>query len=107
MPSDDMMRLCLLPDIDYSGIASLLNDLYFSKHYWVGLNVSAVSHLGTVEFRVLSSFADRFKRRGGFLKLENASANVAALVRVFGCTDLLSGASQERPTGNFSASATS
>jgi hypothetical protein len=53
-----------------------------------------VSNLGIVEFRVLGSFAEAFKRHGGFLKLENANVKVLALVRDFGCTHLLTAQSQ-------------
>jgi anti-anti-sigma regulatory factor len=56
-----------------TGRARLFNDFSQHKCYRVCLDVSTVSHLGTVEFRVLGNFAESFKQHGGFLKLENAS----------------------------------
>jgi anti-anti-sigma regulatory factor len=58
----------------------------------VCLDVSAVSHLGTTDFRVLRIFADRFQKHGGFLRLENASAKLAVLFRSYGCDRLLASA---------------
>jgi anti-anti-sigma regulatory factor len=83
------VRLCLPATVDNFHLASLLNPLLESQQYRICLDASRVSRLGTVEFRVLGSFADQFKRRGGFLKLENVSAKLAALVREFGFTDLM------------------
>lgn len=86
---EDAVRACLLPGDNYSDLARLFNDFSQHKCYRVCLDVSTVSHLGTVEFRVLGNFAESFKQHGGFLKLEHASASVAALVRDFGLTELL------------------
>jgi anti-anti-sigma factor len=83
------VRVRLLAAVDNFDLASLLNRLLASKRYRVCLDVSRVSRLGTVEFRVLGSFAEQFERRGGFLILENVSPNLAALVREFGLTDLM------------------
>ncbi len=77
------------PDDNYFDLARLLNRLSRHNCFRVSLDVSAVSHLGTVEFRVLRNFAESFKQEGGFLQLENASPSVAARVRDFGLTDLL------------------
>jgi len=87
---DDAVRLCLLPAVDFSDLASLLHELDRRERYRVCLDVGNVSGWGTVEFRVLSSFAESFQRHGGFLRLENASASLAALFRSFGCIRLLS-----------------
>lgn len=87
--ADDAVRVRLAADANYADLARLLNDFSRRECYRICVDANAVLHLGTVEFRVLGSFADQFKRRGGFLKLENASTNVAALVREFGCTHLL------------------
>ena len=86
---DDTVRLCLLPGVGHFDLASLLNELHDGVHFRVGLDVSAVTHLGTVELRVLRSFAERSIRRGGFLKLENASAALVKTVRSVGLQDLL------------------
>lgn len=83
------VRLCLPATVDNFHLASLLNPFLESQQYRICLDVSRVVRLGTVEFRVLGSFADQFKCRGGFLKLENVSAKLAALVREFGFTDLM------------------
>ena len=87
---DDAVRLCLLPAVDFSDLASLLHELDRRERHRVCLDVANVARWGTVEFRVLSSFAESFQGHGGFLRLENASADLAALVRSFGCTRLLS-----------------
>jgi anti-anti-sigma regulatory factor len=89
----DIVRLCLLPEVDYSDLALLLNALYHSGNYRVCLDVSALSRLGTVEFRVLGSFAEALKQRGGFLRLERASAQITTVVQVFGFNELLSSTS--------------
>lgn len=86
---EDAVRACLSPGDNYSDLARLFNEFSQHKCFRVCLDVSTVSHLGTVEFRVLGNFAESFKRHGGFLKLENASASVTALVRDFGLTELL------------------
>jgi anti-anti-sigma regulatory factor len=86
---DDVLRLCLLPAVDFSGLASLFHEFDRRRRYRVCLDVSNVSRWGTVEFRVLGSFAESFKLRGGFVRLENASGDMTALVRSFGCTRLL------------------
>ncbi len=86
---DDIVRLCLLPGVGHFDLASLLNELHDGVHFRVGLDVSAVTHLGTVELRVLRAFAERSVRRGGFLKLENASADLVESVRSVGLQDLL------------------
>ena len=94
-PADEpVIRLYLSPGHNYSDLAGLLNDLDQRKRYLVCIDLCAVSSLGTVEFRVLKSFAEAFKQHGGFLKLENANANVLALVLDFGCTHLLAAQSQ-------------
>ena len=87
---DDVVRLCLLPAADFSDLAFLFHELDRREQYRVCLDVSDVARWGTVEFRVLGSFAESFKLHGGFVRLENASANMAALVRSFGCDKLLS-----------------
>lgn len=87
--NENVARACLSPDDNYFDLARLLNQLAQHKCIRVSLDVSAVSLLGTVEFRVLRNFAESFKQQGGFLKLENASPRVAAMVRDFGLTDLL------------------
>lgn len=102
-PDDDAVRLCLIPGTDYSDLASLFNDLDHRECYRVCIDVGAVSHLGAVEFRVLGCFAESFKRHGGFLQLENASAEVAALVRDFGCTDLMAVVREKQPVQRTSS----
>jgi anti-anti-sigma regulatory factor len=87
--ADEAERVRLAADANYADLARLLNDCAQRECYRICMDANAVLHLGTVEFRVLGSFADEFKRRGGFLKLEHVNANVAALVREFGRTDLL------------------
>ena len=84
------VRLSLPATTDNSDLASLLNPLLESRQYRICLDASRVMRLGTVEFRVLGIFAESCKQHGGFLKLENASATVAALVREFGFTELMS-----------------
>jgi anti-anti-sigma regulatory factor len=86
---DDTVRLCLMPSADFSDLAALLNELYHNEQYRVCIDVGAVWRLGTVEFGVLGSFLEPFKRRGGFLRLENASANIVTLVHIFGFAELL------------------
>ena len=86
---EPVTRLYLSPRHDYSDLAGFLNDFDQSKCYRVCIDLSAVSSLGIVEFRVLKTFADTFKKNDGFLKLENASAKVLALAHDFGCTHLL------------------
>jgi len=88
-PATEPVRLCLPATVDNFDLASLLNPLLERQQFWICLDASRVSRLGTVEFRVLGVFAEACKRHGGFLTLENASAKVAALVREFGFTDLL------------------
>jgi anti-anti-sigma regulatory factor len=83
------VRLRLPATVDNFHLASLLNPLLENQQYRICLDVSRVSHLGTVEFRVLRIFAESCKRHGGFLKLENASTTIAALVREFGFTELM------------------
>ena len=83
------VRLCLPATVENFHLAYLLNSLLEKHQHRVCLDVSRVSRLGTVEFRVLGSFPDQFKRRGGFLKLEHATASMTALVREFGSTELL------------------
>lgn len=106
-PSDvnDTVWLCLLPAVDYSILASLLDELSRGEHYRVCLDVNAVSHFGTVEFRVLSTFATSFRLHGGFVKLENVSAGLAAQVRDFGFTDLLPAPPREQASGGLSTRA--
>ena len=87
--ADDAVRVQLSADANYADLARLLNDCVQRECYRICVDANAVLHLGTVEFRVLGSFADQFKLHGGFLQLENANANVAALVHEFGRTDLL------------------
>ncbi|MBE0544559.1 MAG: STAS domain-containing protein [Verrucomicrobia bacterium] len=95
---EDVARACLSPDDNYFDLARLLNRLALHKCFRVSLDVSTVSHLGTVEFRVLRKFAESFKQQGGFLKLENASPSVAAMVRDFGLTDLLATCASHPPS---------
>lgn len=87
--NEDVARACLSPDDNYFDLARLLNQFAQHRCFRVSLDVRTVSHLGTVEFRVLRTFAESFKQQGGFLKLENAGPSVAATVRDFGLTDLL------------------
>lgn len=87
------VRLSLPAAADNSDLSSLLNPLLENQQYRICLDVSRVSHWGTVELRVLGIFAESCRRQGGFLKLENASATVAARVREFGFTDLIKVAS--------------
>jgi len=86
---ENIFRLHLPATVDNFHLAALLNPLLEKQQCRVCLDVSRVSRLGMVEFRVLSSFARDFKNCGGFLSLENASATLTALVREFGFTDLL------------------
>lgn len=83
------VRLCLPATVDNFHLASLLNPLLEREQFRICLDMSRVSRLGTVEFRVLGIFAESCRRHGGFFKLENASGTVAALVREFGFTELL------------------
>ena len=83
------VRLRLPATVDNFHLASLLNPLLESRQYRICLDASRVMRLGTVEFRVLGSFASHFKKHGGFLKLENASTTLTKLVHEFGFTDLL------------------
>jgi anti-anti-sigma regulatory factor len=84
-----IIRLCLPATVDNFHLASILTPLLENQQYRVSLDASRVTRLGTVEFRALGIFAEACRRQGGFLKLENASVTMAALVREFGCTDLL------------------
>ena len=101
----DPVRLCLVPGTDHSALTDLLNGLYHSEQYRVGIDVREVPRLGTVEIRILGAFADSFKRRGGFLKLENATAQVATLVRLFGYSDLLPTAADQSTFQQLSGAA--
>lgn len=83
------VRLSLPATVDNFHLAYLLNTLLERQQYRICLDVGRVSHLGTVEFRVLSAFAEACKQHGGLLKLENVHAPLAALVHEFGCTDLM------------------
>jgi anti-anti-sigma regulatory factor len=87
--AEDTVRLPLARDAGYPDFIVLLNHLDTRQCYRVFLDVSAITHLGTTEFRLLGDYAERFQQHGGFLKLENASAKLAALFRSFGCAHLL------------------
>jgi len=92
------LRVRLAREAGYPDLVVVLRDLSASARYRISLDVSAVSHLGTMEFRLLGIYADRCQEHGGFLKLENASAKLAALVRSYGCHHLLaSGVEQASP----------
>ena len=95
---EKIFRLHLPATVDNFRLAALLNSLLENQQCQVCLDVSCVSRLGMVEFRVLTSFARDFKSRGGFLSLENASATLTALIREFGFTDLLADRRQQ-PAG--------
>ena len=88
-PDKFVVRLCLLPRGNYLDLAGCLNHIYQRQRYRVCLDLCAVSHWGTVEFRMLTYYARIFKQHGGFLELENASAAVTKLAHDFGCTHLL------------------
>lgn len=83
------VSLCLLPDFDCRALPDLLNAFYRQGHYVVSLDLCKAPHLGPVEIRTLGRFAESCKRRGGFLKLENASRNVVRIIQVFRFDDVL------------------
>ena len=87
--NDNTVHLSLPATVDHYDLAALLNPLPAGHQHRVCLDVGRVSRLGTVEFRVLSAFAEACKQHGGLLKLENVHAPLAALVHEFGCTDLM------------------
>lgn len=97
--NDNTVHLSLPATVDHYDLAALLNPLPAGHQHRVCLDVGRVSRLGTVEFRVLSAFTQSFGARGGFLKLENVSAPLAALVREFGFTDLLPVAAEQTCRG--------
>jgi ABC-type transporter Mla MlaB component len=105
------LRMRLPRDAGYPDLVVLLRDLTANGRYQISLDVSAVSHLGTMEFRLLGVYADRCQEHGGFLKLDNASAKLAALVRSYGCHHLLAGGVEQaspardgiRPAGSVGA----
>jgi len=89
------IRFHLPATVDNFHLAALLNPQLENQQCRVCLDVSRVSRLGMVEFRVLTSFARDFKSRGGFLSLENASDTLTALIREFGFIDLLADRGQK------------
>jgi anti-anti-sigma regulatory factor len=91
------LRLRLPPTVDSFDLATLLHPLLSQDRYCVCLDAGRVARLGTVEFRVLSTFAASFKARGGFLKLENVGAQLGQLVREFGLAHLLTLAPDQTP----------
>ena len=88
------LRIRLTRNAGYPDFVHLLNKLEARERYRVFLDASAVFHLGTTEFRVLGSFAERFEQHGGFLRLEKAGEELAALFRSFGCAYLLAEAGE-------------
>ena len=97
--TDATVRVRMVREAGYLDFIALLNDLDDGERYRVCLDVSAVSHLGTPDFRVLRIFAERFQQHGGFLRLENASTKLEALFRSYGCDQLLaSDAAEPRST---------
>jgi len=104
--TDTAVRLRMVREAGYLDFIAVLNDLEAGERYRVSLDVSAVSHLGTTEFRVLRIFAERFQKHSGFLRLENASAKLAALFRSYGCDQLLASAvGQPSPAQDVTGSA--
>jgi anti-anti-sigma regulatory factor len=104
--TDAAVRLRMVREAGYLDFIALLNDLDARERYRVCLDVSAVSHLGTTDFRVLRIFAERFQQHGGFLRLENASAKLATLFRSYGCDQLLASAGgQPSPAHDVAGSA--
>jgi anti-anti-sigma regulatory factor len=95
--TDAAVRLRMVREAGYLDFIAVLNDVEAGERYRVCLDVSAVSHLGTTEFRVLRIFAERFEQHDGFLRLENASAKLAALFRSYGCDQLLAGTAGQVP----------
>ena len=87
--TDTAVPLRLVRDAAYPDLVVLLYNLSTSGRYQICLDVSAVSHLGTMEFRLLGIYAEQCRQHGGFLKLENPSDRLAALVRSYGCHELL------------------
>jgi len=83
------VSLCLLPGFDCSALVDLLNTFYLQGQYAVSLDLCKAPHLGPVEIRTLGRFAESCKRRGGFLRLENASRTLAMIIQVFRFDDWL------------------
>lgn len=92
---DTTVRLRLGRDAGNPDLVSLLYNLSLNGQHRISLNVSAVSHLGTMEFRLLGTYAARCREHGGFLKLENASAKLAALIRGYGYQSLLASTGEQ------------
>jgi len=92
------VRLRLARDAGYPDLVTPLYHLSASGRHRICLDVSAVSHLGTMEFRLLGIYAEQCRQHGGFLRLENASAKLAALVRSYGCLELLARAPEQAST---------
>lgn len=87
---NDAVRLRLPPAVEFSDLASLFHELDRRKEYRVFLDVGNVARWSTIEFRVLNNFTKAFEEHGGFVRLENASADLVALFHSFGCAGLLS-----------------
>ena len=81
--------LCLLPNSDCRALPDLLNAFYRQGQYVVSLDLCKAPHLGPAEIRTLGRFAESFKRRGGFLRLEDASRNIVAIIQVLRFDDWL------------------
>jgi len=86
---DATVRVRLARDAGYPDLVPLLYNLSISGQHRICLNVSAVSHLGTTEFRLLGIHAEQCREHGGFLKLENANAKLTAVIRSYGYQALL------------------
>ena len=91
------MRLRLAHDAGYPDFVKILENLRIIKCYQVCLDVRDLQHLGTTEFRILSSFAEWCRQHGGFLKLDNASASLAALIHGYDCDYLLPDRGRDQP----------
>jgi anti-anti-sigma regulatory factor len=96
------VELRLPARVDNFDLALLLNRFVACEQYRVCLDVSRVLRLGTVEFRVLGSFAEQFERHGGFLRFENVNPTLAKLAREFGFTGLVPVVSENQSTRNAS-----
>ena len=89
-----IVRLQLGQGAENPELVELLHNLCTRGRYRIILDVSAVSHLGTTDLRILDSYAERCRQHGGYLKLENAGTQLADLVRGYGCCQLLAGTSE-------------